>query len=130
MKLFFIFILSVFSCSVSLAQTYTLDHYLEVAKNNSPLLKDLRNQIASNQVDSLRLLAGYKPQVNANSAGLYAPIVGGYGYSEAITNEHTLNALLGVNQAIVSKKNLNAQIETLNLQSQSIGNATRISEQD
>ncbi len=130
MKLLFSVILGLLSCSVSLAQTYTLDHYLEVAKSNSPLLKDLRNQIASNQVDSLRLRAGYKPQVNANSAGLYAPIVGGYGYAEAITNNHTLNALLSVNQAIVSKKNLEAQIETINLQSQSVGNLAKISEQD
>ena len=130
MKRLFSVIFCIFSCSVSLAQTYTLDHYLDIAKNNSPLLKDLRNQIASNQVDSLRLRAGYKPQVNANSAGVYAPIINGYGYSEAILNEHTLNALLAVNQTIVSKKNLNAQIETLNLLSQSIGNATKISEQD
>src|SRR5665213_2097360 len=113
MKLLFSLILCLLTCSVSLAQTYTLDHYLEVAKNNSPLLKDLRNQIVSNQVDSLRLLAGYKTQVNANSAGLYAPIVSGYGYSEPVTNNHTLNALLGANQAIVSKKNINAQIEAI-----------------
>jgi len=130
MKLFFSVIFWALTCSVSLAQTYSLDHYLEAAKNNSPLLKDLRNQIASNQIDSLRLRAGYKPQVNANSAGVYAPIVNGYGYSEAILNEHTLNALLAVNQTIVSKKNLNAQIETINLQSQSVNNLTRISEQD
>jgi outer membrane protein TolC len=113
-----------------MAQTYTLDHYLEIAKNNSPLLKDLRNQVASNQVDSLRLLAGYRPQVNLNSTGLYAPIINGYGYSEPITNNHTLNALMGVNQAIVSKKNLGAQVEAINLLSQSVKNATKISEQD
>ncbi|HEY4322927.1 MAG TPA: TolC family protein [Mucilaginibacter sp.] len=130
MKRFFSFILCALSSSVLMAQTYTLDHYLEIAKNNSPLLKDLRNQVASNQVDSLRLLAGYKPQVNINSTGLYAPTINGYGYSEAITNAHTLNALMGVNQAIVSKKNLGAQVEALNLLSQSVKNAAKISEQD
>jgi len=122
--------LCLFSYSVSLAQSYSLDHYLEVAKNNSPLLKDLRNQVASNSVDSLRLLATYKPQVNLNSAGLYAPIINGYGYSEAITNLHTLNGLMGVNQSIISKKNLNAQMQAITLQSQSISNSERISEQD
>lgn len=130
MKFFLSVILCAFTCSVSLAQTYTLDHYLEVAKSNSPLLKDLHNQVASNQVDSLRLLAGYKTQVNANSAGLYAPIVDGYGYASAITNEHTVNALLSANQAIISKKNINAQLQAITLLSQSIGNATKISEQD
>ncbi len=130
MRLLFSIILCLLTCSVSLAQTYTLDHFLETAKSNSPLLKDLRNQIASNQVDSLRLRAGLKPQVNLNSAGLYAPSYSGYGYASAITNEHTLNALVGVNQAIVSKKNVNAQVEAINLQSLSVGNAAKISEQD
>jgi outer membrane protein TolC len=130
MKFLFSVIFCAFTCSVSLAQTYTLDHYLDIAKSNSPLLKDLHNQIASNQVDSLRLRAGYKPQVNANSAGLYAPSIDGFGYSGAITNEHTFNAVLGANQAVVSKKNLNTQIETITLQSLSVGNSVKISEQD
>ncbi|MDR3697644.1 TolC family protein [Mucilaginibacter sp.] len=123
-------IICLFTCSVSLAQTYTLDHYLDIARNNSPLLKDLHNQVASNSIDSLRLLAGLKPQVNANSGGLYAPIISGYGYSEAITNNHTLNALMSANKAIISKKNINAQLDAISLLSQSIGNATKISEQD
>jgi len=130
MKFFSGLFLCLFACSVSLAQTYSLDHYLDIAKTNSPLLKDLHNQIASNQVDSLRLLAGFKTQVNLNSGGLYAPIVDGYGYAEAITNNHTLNALMSANQAIVSKKNINAQVAALSLITQSIGNATKISEQD
>ncbi len=130
MKLLFGIILCAFTCSASLAQTYTLDHYLEIAHNNSPLLKDLQNQIASNQVDSLRLRAGFKPQVNLNSAGLYAPSINGYGYSSAITNEHTLNGLIGVNQAIISKKNISAQLQAITLLSQSVSNASKISEQD
>jgi outer membrane protein TolC len=130
MKFFCGIILCLFTCSVSLAQTYTLDHYLDIAKTNSPLLKDLRNQVASSQIDSLRLLAGYKPQVNANSGGLYAPIINGIGYSEAITNNHTLNALMSANEAIISKKNLSAQLQAITLVTQSIGNAAKISEQD
>jgi outer membrane protein TolC len=121
--------LCAFSYTV-LAQSYSLDHYLETAKKNSPLLKDLRNQIASNAVDSLRLLAGFKPQVNLNGAGTYAPNIDGYGYSEAITNLHTISGLVGVNQAIISKKNLNAQVQAVVLQSLSLGNSARISEQD
>jgi outer membrane protein TolC len=130
MRLFFSIILFTLTCSVSLAQTYTLDHYLQTAKSNSPLLKDLHNQVASNQIDSLRLRAGLKPQINLNSGGLYAPSIDGYAYAGAITNVHTFNALMSANQAIISKKNVNAQIETLNLLSQSVGNAAKISEQD
>ena len=130
MKWFFCLILFTLTNAVVRAQTYTLDHYLELAKNNSPLLKDLKNQIASNQLDSLRIRAGYKPQVNATSAGLYAPVKNGYGYSAAITNEHTLNALLGINQSLDSKKNIAAQVDAISLLSQSVGNTARISEQD
>src|SRR5476649_1746022 len=106
MKWFFSIVICLFTYSIALAQTYSLDHYLQIAKSNSPLLKDLQNQVASNQIDSLRLKAGFKPQVNLNSGGLYAPIVNGYGYSEAITNNHTLNGLLGVNQSLASKNNI------------------------
>lgn len=130
MKLFLSVILCVITRSVCLAQTYTLNHYLEIANSNSPLLKDLRNQIASGQVDSLRVLAGYKPQVSLNSSGLVAPYASGWGYAGAITNEHTFNALLGANQAIVSKKNLGAQLASITLQSQSLLNTSKISEQD
>ena len=106
MRFLLSFIFCLFSCFVLQAQTYSLDHYLDIAKSNSPLLKDLRNQVASNQIDSLRLLAGYKTQLNANSGGLYAPIVDGYGYSEPITNNHTLNALLSANHMPSSAKKI------------------------
>ncbi|MBS1520779.1 MAG: TolC family protein [Bacteroidetes bacterium] len=130
MKWFPCLFLCIFSFSVSQAQVNSLDHYLEIAKNNSPLLKDLHNQVALNQQDSLRLMAGFKPQVNLTSAGLYAPTINGYGYASPITNEHTLNGLVGVNQAIVSKNNIKSQVEAINLQSQSINNSAKISEQD
>jgi len=130
MKWFFSIVLCAFTYSASLAQTNSLDRYLQIAKTNSPLLKDLQNQIASNQVDSLRLKAGLKPQVNLNSGGLYAPIVNGYGYAEAITNNHTLNGLMQVNQTIVGKNNIEAQVAAITLQTLSLSNATKISEQD
>lgn len=130
MKRFFCIVICVFIYSVSLAQTNSLDRYLQIAKTNSPLLKDLQNQIAANRVDSLRLKAGLKPQVNLNSGGLYAPIVNGYGYAEAITNNHTLNGLMQVNQTIVGKNNMEAQVAAITLQTLSLSNATKISEQD
>jgi outer membrane protein TolC len=130
MKWFFGIVLCIFTYSASLAQTNSLDRYLQIAKTNSPLLKDLQNQIASNRVDSLRLKAGFKPQVNLNSAGLYAPIVNGYGYAEAITNNHTLNGLMQVSQTVVGKNNIEAQVTAITLQTLSLSNATKISEQD
>lgn len=130
MKWFFSILICLSFYSISQAQTYSLDHYLQLAQSNSPLLKDLKNQIVSNQIDSLRLLAGLKPQVNVNSGGLYAPVVNGYGYSEAITNEHTLNGLMQVSKTVVGRENINTQIQTISLQTLSLTNQSKISEQD
>ena len=130
MKWLFSVILCAFTYSVSLAQTYTLDHYLELAQNNSPLLKDLKNQVASAKLDSMRLRAGLKPQVTASSAGLYSPVINGYGYSGAITNEHTLSALVGVNKQLIGRNYLNSQLATIALQQDSLINASQLSVQD
>lgn len=130
MKWFFGLILFTLIYNAAQAQIYTLDHYLELAKNNSPLLKAVRNQIAASQIDSLRLRAGLKPQVNVNSNGYFAPVVGGYGYAGAITNVQTFNALLGVNKQLIGKQYLNTQLAAINLQRDSIINSGAVSEQD
>jgi len=130
MKRFFSFIFCVFFCSVLMAQTNSLDHYLEIAKNNSPLLKDLKNQVLQSQLDSLKLRAGLKPQVNGNGAVLFAPVINGFGYSGAVTNYQTLSALVSANKTIIGKQNLNSQLAAIGLQKDSILNVTKISELD
>lgn len=131
MKWLFGVIISVFICSVSVAQTtYTLDHYLELAQNNSPLLKDLKNQISSAKLDSMRLRAGLRSQVTGTSAGLFAPVIHGYGYAGAITNVQTFDALVGVNQQIIGRNYRNAQLATIALQQDSLVNASQLSVQD
>jgi outer membrane protein TolC len=92
MKRFIGVILVLLICSASFAQTQTLDHYLELAQNNSPLLKDLKNQISSAKLDSMRLRAGLKPQVTGTGDGRFAPVINGFGYSSAITNVQTVSA--------------------------------------
>jgi outer membrane protein TolC len=130
MKWLFSIILSAFTCSVSLAQTYTLDHYLEIAQNNSPLLKDIKNQVASAKLDSMRLRAGLKPQVNGSSAALFAPVVNGYGYAGPITNVQTFNALVGVSKQLIGRNYLNGQLAAIALQHDSLLNASQLSVQD
>jgi outer membrane protein TolC len=127
MKCIFSIILCAF---VFTTQAQDLDYYLNTAKKSSPLLNDLKNQIASGKLDSLRLRAGYKPQVTASSTGTYAPVINGFGYESAITNGQTLNALVGVNQAIIGKNYLQAQLDALKLSKDSLGNTIKISEQD
>ena len=115
---------------LSLAQQGQLNYYIDQSLNNSPLLKDFNNQVMLNQLDSLRIKASYKPQVNGTSYNSYAPVINGFGYDGAITNGGNFIALVGVNKTITNRKSLAAQFENLQLQSQGISNASKISEQD
>jgi len=123
-------ILSLLISGSCLAQNNTLDFYLSQAAKNSPLLKDYQNQVLSNQLDSQRILAGYKPQVIGSSFNSYAPIIGGFGYDQAITNGGNFTTVVGVNKTFVSRKNLETQFNAINLQSQSVLNTSKITEQD
>lgn len=127
----FTFLLGVFSVGqIAFSQTKDLRFFIKTAIENSPLLADYRLQVAMNQQDSLRILAGYRPQVSANSYNSFAPSVHGFGYDGAVTNGGQLSALVGVNQTIVSKKNLQNQLETLSIQNQGISNNGKLSEQE
>jgi outer membrane protein TolC len=112
------------------AQSRTLNDYIDQAVKNSPLLKDLSNQILSSRLDSVRIRAGFKPQVGINAGAYYAPVVNGIGYASAITNGQTLNGLLSVNKAFIGKNYLNSQFTALGLQRDSLSNTIKLSEQD
>jgi len=130
MKFFLSFFLAAFTSVVSLAQTNTLNHYLDIGKNNSPLLKDLKNQVLLSQLDSLKLRAGLKAQVSGNGGALFAPVISGYGYAGSITNFQTLDALISVNKTLIGKQNLSSQLTAIGLQRDSILNISKISELD
>lgn len=112
------------------AQKDQLDHYLNQAKANSPLLKDYQNQVRSSLYDSLLIRAAYKPQVTGSSNNSYSPVYKGWGYAAAITNGGNFNALIGVNKQLLNTKVVAAQFENLQLQNQSLNNSSKITEQD
>lgn len=107
-----------------------LDFFLSEAQNNSPLLKDYKNQVLLNQLDSLRLLASFKPQITAATNNNYYPALGAFGYDNAISNGGNYTAQLFVNKPIIPRRNLANQLETISLQSSSIQANTKISQQD
>jgi len=111
-------------------QSNTLDFYVGQALHNSPLLKDYQNQLLSGELDSAIVRAGYMPQVTGTSINTYAPVINGYGYDNAISNGGNFSTLVGVNKTLIGKKHLDAQYETIRLQSQGIRNTAKISEQD
>jgi len=107
-----------------------LGYFLDHAHTNSPVLKDLDNQRKSAGIDSLIVKAGAGPQLNANAAGLYAPVIHGYGYDEVITNGQSLEGYLNLGYDLLNKKRVKNQLEGIKLQSDSISYAGKISGYD
>lgn len=112
------------------SQERSLEYYVQSGLQNSPLLKDLRNQQRANLIDSMRILAGYLPQVNAISSNSYAPSFGGWGYDGAITNGSNFSQLVTVSKQLVSKEYLKNQHEAIQLLNESLKTSGKISEQD
>ena len=107
-----------------------LDYFIQNALANSPLLKDFESQLSSMTLDSKIFLASLKPQVNGISNNSYAPVIGGWGYDNVITNGQQLSALVSVNKSLLNKKSIASQLESLHIQGQSATNNRKISEQD
>ena len=129
MKFYVVVFFTLIVCNAA-AQDKSLDFYLKAALNSSPLLKDYNNQVRSNLIDSMRIKATYKPQVNGTSNNSYAPVINGWGYDNAITNGANISALVGVNQKLVGKQNLQNQYEAIRLQNEGLNITGKISEQD
>jgi outer membrane protein TolC len=130
MRNFSLIILSVLATSFLFSQERSLSYYMSTAKENSPLLKDLNNQRLSNMIDSLRILAGLKPQVTGNSTNSYAPTFGGWGYDGAITNGANFSQLITVTKQFVPQANLQNQYEAIRLLNESLTSTGKVSAQD
>jgi len=111
-------------------QDHNLDYYLIQARGNSPLLKDYQNQQLAGGVDSQLTRAAYLPQVGGISNNVYAPLIGGWGYDNAVTNGGQLTAQVQATKAFVSRNNLATQLQALSLNNKAIGNAAAIAGKD
>ncbi|MES2239533.1 MAG: TolC family protein [Bacteroidota bacterium] len=99
----------------SFSQEKDLNYFLEKAQNNSPLIKDYSNQIKSATIDSLVFRATQKPQLIGNLNANYSPVIAGFGYDTAISNGQSVTGLVGVNQKIIGKNQINSQTETFKI---------------
>jgi outer membrane protein TolC len=107
-----------------------LDFYINKALTNSPLLKDYNNQVELGKIDSMRIKAGLGLQVSAVSNSLYAPVIMGWGYDDAITDGVNLNATISVSKEITGKRNRRNKYDAISLQNQSVHNTSKITEQE
>jgi len=104
----------------------SLDIYISSAIKNSPLLYDYNNQLLSGRLDSLLIIAAFKPQINQVSQVLYSPTGLGWGYDDAITNGGNYSAVVNVTQSLFNKKHINGQLQSIDLLNQSLKNNLKI----
>ena len=105
---------------VSNVNAQSLDIYISTALKNSPLLYDYNNQVLTGRLDSLLLLATFKPQVNQVSQAMYSPTGSNWGYDDAITNGGNYSAVVHVSQQMFNKKQLSGQLQTIDLLNQTL----------
>jgi outer membrane protein TolC len=104
----------------------SLEMYLDSALAKSPLLHDYNNQVLSGRLDSLLLLAAYKPQVNQITQLTHFPAGPGWGYDEAITNGGNYSAVVNITQSLFNKKHIYGQLQSIDLLNQTIKLNARI----
>jgi outer membrane protein TolC len=109
------------------SQTKSLDFYIGQGIQNSPLLKDLNNQLSTSFIDSLLIRAAKKPLVEAKSQLLYSPYYHNFGYDEVITDGGNYQTVAAVTQNILNRRELENKFQSVEIQKQSIGNIARLS---
>ncbi len=109
-----------------------LDDFVAVARANSPLLRELTNQVGQNRLDSLRRKAQNGLQVNGVGAAVYYPTVANrrgepaLGYDEAITNGGNYAAYAQVTKPILNRALLENDYRLLGNQGQVLVNSKRL----
>lgn len=125
-----------------------ISYYTNLAKKNSPLIKDNQNQDKVNQAEIERLKAFYtKPQVGVTANYLIAPILskdGGntkleltpvsatnyYGYEFGVTNGGQYQGLVTVSQPLFNKGRYETTAEQMAVASQVNQNNVKLAEHD
>ncbi|WP_439882109.1 TolC family protein [Pontibacter sp. MBLB2868] len=127
---FYIFLQLLLSQHQLSAQTHNLPYYLEKGLENSPLLQDFRYQQQSNLIDSLKVYASYRPQVNATASVMEAPIANHFGYDEAVTNGGDYSGVVRVSQDLFNRRARTVQLENIRLLNLSLAAQRRLEAQD
>jgi outer membrane protein TolC len=126
-KRLLIILILIFLTDIAYNQSRNLDYYLKAGIQNSPLLKDYTNQINTALVDSLLIRSSKMPQVDAKSQLLYSPAYRNFGYDEVVTDGGNYQAVVGVSQNILNRRELSNKFQAINIQRQIATNSSRIS---
>ncbi|MDB5202846.1 MAG: outer membrane protein [Ferruginibacter sp.] len=128
-RVFFGLLVCLYS-TMGMAQQRSMNYFVDAAVEQSPLLKDLHNQVTAQKLDSLLIRATQRTQANFTSNDSYAPVINGYGYDEAITNIANVSALFGVTKSLSNGPNNKLQFANIRLLADAAKNNLAVSEQD
>ncbi|MCX6223206.1 MAG: TolC family protein [Bacteroidia bacterium] len=120
----FLFLLS------SACKGQTLEEYIAKGLKNSPFLKDYSIQIQANLIDSLKVLAGFKPQVGLSADLMYPPAIGKFAYDSAITDGGHYSALVRIDQPLFFGKKSKIHLQSVLIQKLITENNWKITESD
>jgi len=94
----------------------TLEEYLQIAEQNSPLLNTYQNKINITTLDSLMLKATYGFNVNAIGDAYYGPVINGWGYDNSLNNGQFFTGMVQATKDIpVGKNNLKTRLESYSI---------------
>mgnify|MGYP001454457831 CR=1 FL=1 len=106
----------------------TLEEYLTLAKENSPLLNDYNNQRYSLKIDSLKLRADYGIQVTGMGDLSGAPLIHNWGYNGGTLNSgRNLDAVVRISKDLLGNKNLDTRLAKYSLEMKHLINQSGIS---
>ena len=124
------------SAPLPLTSPRRLDDFLQLARQNSPLLRDLGNQVAQNRLDSLRRAAQNGIQVGGVGASVFSPVVRrgngdqAGGYDEAVSNGGNYVGIAQATKPILNRLQLNTDYRILENQGLGLRNQGRLSSLD
>ncbi|GAA4004576.1 hypothetical protein GCM10022408_15470 [Hymenobacter fastidiosus] len=113
-----------------------LPDFVALARQNSPLLRDVANQVSQNRLDSLRRKAQNGIQVNGNGAAVFYPSLTNrrgeavVGYDQAITNGGNYVAVAQATKPVFNRAQLTNDYRILASQGQVLRNTGRLNALD
>jgi hypothetical protein len=125
-RFIFFFLISGFSLT-GISQSRDLNYYEQEGLQNSPLIKDLRNQFNSASIDSTIIAAHRKPQVEGRSQLLYSPYNSHFGYDEVITDGGNYQAVAYVSQDVFINKKTANKYQALSYDKQGLNLSVKLS---
>ena len=109
----------------------TLQYFLNAARENNPAVQENRNLAAIAGLESEKAKAAYRmPEISATGNLLYAPVIKGVGYENAVTNGALYSTQLNANLPLFTRQQVGAYEKSSLVNQQIYHRQTALSQHD